>query len=89
MRITTLTILAVFLFAPAAFAGPGDLPEAVPDCNWGEVTSGAITEQDFPQGEHASQQPTPRSGLPNIGLYEGQQGDLEATCEFVDENLPS
>ncbi len=87
MRITTLTILGVFFLAPAAFAGPGDLPDAVPSCNWGELTSTAITEEGFDQGTHAADPsgdglgPEDRVGLPNLG---GGKGDLVATCQLVD-----
>ncbi len=62
-------------------------------CNWGKLTMEAIQEEDFEQGEHSSD-PTgdgqgpgtadePRAGLANVI----EQGNLEATCEFIESML--
>jgi len=56
-------------------------------CNWGELTSDSIAESSGSvQGEHASDPsgdglgPEERVGLANVI----EQGDLFATCEFID-----
>lgn len=58
-----------------------------PSVTMGELTEWAILEQDFDQGGHASGEPTPRAGLPNIGLYDGQQGDLFTTVDYLADVL--
>ena len=47
-------------------------------CNWGRLTAEAIAG-GFEQGPHSSSFPTPRDGLANVV----NQGDLNATCEFI------
>ena len=66
---------------------------APPECNWGELTSGAIAG-GFPQGPHSSDPSgdghgpgtadEPRAGLGNVV----SRGDLEATCELIGSLLP-
>lgn len=67
--------------------------EGAPDLTFGDLTSYAIVESGFNQGEHASTSGSPgdggRAGLPNI--FEGQQGDIWATVDFLydfDQNHP-
>jgi hypothetical protein len=65
--------------------------EAKPSCNWGELTSDAVTS-GFPQGPHASDPSgdgpagvdQPRAGLGNVV----EQGNLNATCEAIAAALP-
>lgn len=64
------------MFAPATSAAP-------PSCNWGTLTADSIAA-GFDQGGHASGEPTPRVGLPNVV----NKGDLNATCELIKSLLP-
>ena len=69
-----------------------------PSCNWGELTAGAIAD-GFPQGPHSSDPSgdghgpgtadEPRAGLANVSyaLFDGERGDLETTCVFIDSLL--
>lgn len=66
---------------------------AAPDCNWGELTAGAIAD-GFDQGPHSSDPSgdghgpgsadEPRVGLANVV----ERGDLAATCELIGSLLP-
>ena len=61
-------------------------------CNWGLLTMAAIMD-GFPQGDHASDpsgdgkgkddSDQPRAGLGNVV----EQGNLQATCEFIRDAL--
>ena len=67
------TIAAALVGIPAAASADP------PSCNWGQVTSEAIHD-GFDQGGHASEfAGSKRAGLANVI----NQGDLNATCEFV------
>ena len=73
-----LGIIAAVAGLGVVMAGGAASAEA-PECNWGEVTSGAIAE-GFDQGAHASAfAGSPRTGLANVL----EQGNLDATCLFV------
>ena len=50
------------------------------ECNWGGLTMTAIVHEGFDQGGHASTQPNPRVGLPNLGV---DSPDLEEVCKVV------
>ena len=66
---------------------------AAPDCNWGQLTAGAIAA-GFDQGPHSSDPSgdghgpgsadEPRVGLANVV----ERGDLSATCELIESLLP-
>ena len=53
-----------------------------PETTIGDLTVYAIQELNFDQGSHASGEPVPRSGLPNIG--DDQQGDIFQTVDLLE-----
>ena len=54
-----------------------------PEHTIGSVNQYVIHELDWDVGGHSSSQPVPRTGLPNIGLEPGQQGDIFVTADFL------
>ena len=90
MRSAIVAAAAALLFiAPVqALAGGEDAPGQRDD-NWGEVTSDAITENDWDQGKHArdpsgdgvgpGNQEGKRSGLANVD----ERGSLSSTMDLL------
>lgn len=88
-----LTVAAAAGLAGATLGIGATASAAPPECNWGQLTSGAIAA-GFAQGPHSSDPSgdghgpgtvdEPRAGLGNVV----SQGDLEATCEFIGSLLP-
>ena len=88
LRIGLVIVLAIVFISII----PASVYADKPDCNWGQLTSEAIGN-GFPQGNHSSDPSgdghgpdtadEPRAGLGNVV----EQGNLEATCEFIDSLL--
>jgi len=86
MRTLIFALAGIFIFSSAAQADP-------PECNWGELTAAAI-QSGFAQGPHSADpsgdghgpgtNDEPRAGLANVV----ETGNLEATCVFIEANLP-
>lgn len=86
-------IIAAACAAGLIVVGAGSASAGEPDCNWGQLSSGAIAA-GFEQGPHSSDPSgdghgpgtldEPRAGLANVVA----QGDLEATCELIKSLLP-
>ena len=78
-------------------AGAGSASAGTPDCNWGELTAANAGPT---QGTHASDPSgdghgpgtadEPRAGLANVSfaLFGGDRGDMQATCVFIESELP-
>jgi hypothetical protein len=90
MKLTKIAMFAAAaaLTASSAYATP-PINNLTLECNWGTLTMTAI-KGGFNQGEHSSDPSgdgrgrgdadQPRVGLANVM----NQGDLEATCEFIE-----
>lgn len=93
MKKRVLTVLAVAGLVGVSVGVGSTASAEPPECNWGELTSGAIAD-GFPQGPHSADPSgdghgpgtvdEPRAGLGNVV----SQGDLEATCELIGSLLP-
>ncbi len=87
MRTMILALLGGLVLAAPAFADQ-ESPPGQEHCNWGQLTSSQIAG-GFEQGPHSADPSDdghgpgtldePRAGLPNVV----EQGNLQATCEFI------
>ncbi len=86
-------LLAAGIAAAVSVPFAGSASAGKPDCNWGKLTADSIAA-GFPQGPHASDPSgdghgpgtadEPREGLANVV----EDGNLQATCEFIASALP-
>ncbi|MGP8307910.1 hypothetical protein [Vibrio sp. YIC-376] len=97
MNISKVCIPVIFaglatLFASAAYSAP-PIQAMTIECNWGTLTMEAIKDTDFEQGSHSADPSgdghgpgtadEPRRGLANVV----EQGNLELTCQFIEDLL--
>ncbi len=94
MKIRTTIISAAMLFSGGVLAGPPEhagppVSSVAIECNWGTLTMESILEDDFDQGGHSSDPSgdgpgrEDRVGLANVL----ERGNLQATCEFIEDIL--